>query len=232
MRSASTSSAGPSTASRSWSPSRCRSSPVRPATGPDEILLKSPGRKLPTDWSHDGRHILYRVLQDTRSDLWVLPVGSGQAPFPFLETRFDEREGQFSPDGRWVAYQSDESGQYQIYLQPFPGPGVRIPVTVDGGTQPRWRRDGQELFYLSPDEKLMAVPIALNSNGQPPKISAPTALFQTQISGGAVPDANRQQYDVSPDGQQFLMSVSVVDADVPRISMVLNWKPATTGSAR
>ena len=186
---------------------------------------------MPTDWSRDGQYILYRVMKETRSDLWVLPVGSGQAPFRFLETPFDEREGQFSPDGRWVAYQSDESGRYQIYLRPFPRPGESIPVTVEGGTQPRWRRDGRELFYLSSDEKLVAVPITLNSTGAP-QLSSPIALFQTRISGGAVPGANRQQYDVSPDGQQFLMSVSVVDADVPPITMVLNWNPPTARSAR
>jgi WD40 repeat protein len=202
----------------------------RPVAGPDEILLKLPGRNMPTDWSRDGQYILYRVMQGTRSDLWVLPVGSGQAPFPFLQTQFDEREGQFSPDGHWIAYQSDESGWYQIYLKPFPGPGESIPVTVDGGTQPRWRRDGRELFYLSPDEKLVAVPIALNGNG-PPRLASPVALFQTQISGGPVPGANRQQYDVSPDGQQFLMSVSVADAVVPPISMILNWKPAASRSS-
>jgi WD40-like Beta Propeller Repeat len=147
-------------------------------------------------------------------------------PHPLIETRFDERQGQFSPDGRWVAYQSNESGRYQIYLQPFPGPGERIPVTVDGGTQPRWRPDGRELFYLLPEEKLVAVPIVLNGN-RPPQLSPPVALFQTQISGGSVPGANRQQYDISPDGQRFLMSVSVADGNIPPISMVLNWKPAS-----
>ena len=88
-----------------------------------------------------------------------------------------------------MAYQSDESGRYQIYLRPFPGPGERIAVTVDGGTQPRWRRDGRELFYLSPDEKLVAVPIALSGDRPAPQLSPPVALFQTQISGGAVPAA-------------------------------------------
>jgi Tol biopolymer transport system component len=127
-----------------------------------------------------------------------------------------------------VAYQSDESGRYQIYLQPFPKAGERIPVTVDGGTQPRWKPDGRELFYLSPDEKLVAVPIVMNNSGQPPQLSVPITLFQTQISGGAAPGANRQQYDVSPDGQRFLMSISVVDANLQPISMVLNWTPASS----
>lgn len=194
----------------------------------EELLFKSTAMKIPTDWSRDGRYLLYRTQSETRSDLWVLPLAGGNAPFPLAETRFDEREGQFSPDGRWVAYQSDESGRYQIYLQPFPKSGERIPVTVDGGTQPRWKPDGRELFYLSPDEKLVAVPIVMNSNGQTPKVLAPITLFQTQISGGAAPGANRQQYDVSPDGQRFLMSISVVDANVQPISMVLNWTPTSS----
>ena len=122
--------------------------------------------------------------------------------------------------------QSDESGRYQIYIQPFPGPGEPIPVTADGGTQPRWRPDGRELFYISPDEKLMALPVELSADGRRPRVLAPVPLFQTQISGGAVPGANRQQYSVSADGRQFLMSIRVADAEVsPPITMVLNWKP-------
>ena len=193
--------------------------------GGDELLLKSPSLKIATDWSRDGRYLLYRVHNETRSDLWVLPLVGGTAPYPLTETRFDEREGQFSPDGKWVAYQSDESGRYEIYLQPFTGSGERIPVSVDGGTQPRWGRDGRELYFVSLDEKLVAVPIRLNDDS-PPQLSTPVALFQTLISGGAVPGANRQQYDVSADGQQFLMSVSAVDGDIGPISMVLNWNPA------
>jgi Tol biopolymer transport system component len=197
----------------------------KPIAGPEEVLLKSADMKVPNDWSRDGQFLLYRVQQATRSDLWVLPLTGGQAPRPFVETRFDEREGQFSPDGRWVAYQSDESGRYQIYLRPFPGGGEAIPLTADGGTQPRWRPDGRELFYLSPDERLMALPIELNARGRP-RVLAPVHLFQTQISGGAVPAANRQQYAVSADGQQFLMSISQVDAAVASpITVVLNWKP-------
>lgn len=107
-----------------------------------------------------------------------------QGPFPFVQTRFDEREGQFSPDTRWVAYQSDESGRYQFYPQAFPGPGEPIPVTADGGTQPRWRPDGRELFYISPDERLMALPLELDADGRLPRVLAPVPLFQTQISGG------------------------------------------------
>ena len=100
----------------------------KPVAGPEEVLLKSSDTKIPTHWSMDGRFILYRVQQETRSDLWVLPLTGGETPFPFVQTRFDEREGQFSPDTHWVAYQSDESGRYQIYLQAFPGPGEPIPL--------------------------------------------------------------------------------------------------------
>jgi hypothetical protein len=198
----------------------------KPFSGPDEVLLKSSDMKIPSDWSMNGRFLLYRVQQATRSDIWVLPLTAGQEPSPFVQTRFDEREGQFSPDTRWVAYQSDESGRYQIYIRPFPGPGEPIPLTADGGTQPRWRPDGRELFYISPDERLMALPVELNVGGAPPRVLAPVPLFQTQISGGVVPGANRQQYAVSADGQQFVMSIRQADAEAASpITVVLNWKP-------
>ena len=197
----------------------------RGLSGGDQLLVKSPTMKIATDWSPDGRHLLYRVHNETRSDLWVLPLGGGASPYPLMETRFDEREGQFSPDGKWLAYQSDESGRYEIYLQPFPGPGERIPVSVDGGTQPRWGRDGRELFFVSLDEKLVSVATRLNGSGAP-QLSAPVALFQTEISGGAVPGANRQQYDVSSDGQQFLMSTHAIEGATVPISMLLNWDPS------
>ena len=103
----------------------------KPVAGPEEVLLKSSDMKIPTHWSRDGRFILYRVQQETRSDLWVLPLTSGEKPFPFVQTRFDEREGQFSPDTRWVAYQSDESGRYQIYSSGVSGP--RRTDSGDGG---------------------------------------------------------------------------------------------------
>ena len=92
-------------------------------------------------------------------DLWVLSVDGEPKPVPFLATDFDERSGQFSPDGRWVAYESNESGRYEIYVRGFPQTGGKWLVSVAGGTQPRWRRDGREIYYVAPDNKLMAVEV-------------------------------------------------------------------------
>ena len=89
--------------------------------------------------------------------------------------------GQFSPDGAWVAYQSDESGRDEIYLQPFPGPGGKLPISIGGGVQVRWREDGRELFYLALDGRLMAVPIQLRSRPQTPSAGAPVSLFLTRV---------------------------------------------------
>jgi Tol biopolymer transport system component len=196
----------------------------RSVSGAERVLLASNELKLPTDWSRDGRFLLYRVHEATRSDLWALPLENGEKAFPVVKTRFDEREGQFSPDSRWIAYQSDESGGYQIYLQPFPGPGERIAVSVDGGTQPRWSPDGRELFYLAADESLMSAPVSFTAGGRA-QVQAPTRLFQTRISFGAVPGANRQQYAVAPDGKRFLVTVGSIPESAPPITVVLNWRP-------
>ncbi len=120
--------------------------------GNDEALLKSDDSKAPNDWSADGRFILYQNLDPkTNWDLWVLPLSGEQKPFPFLETDFDERQGRFSPDGKWIAYTSNASGEWQVYVQSFPASGGKWQVSTNGGAQPQWRRDGKELFYLSPD---------------------------------------------------------------------------------
>ena len=98
-------------------------------------------------------------------------------PFPVVQTPFDEAAGQLSPDGRWVAYQSNESGSVEIYVRPFPGPGGQWQVSTAGGSQPRWRSDGKELFYVAPDARLMAVPIAVGADSQTLESGAPVPLF-------------------------------------------------------
>ena len=126
------------------------------------------------DWSPDGRFVLYRYnsiqasLPSTSStgwDIWALPLDGDRKPFPVVQTNFEERDGQFSPDGKWIAYQSNESGRFEIYVQPFPGPARKWgPISTNGGAQVRWRRDGKELFYIALDDRLMAVPIQLDKN--------------------------------------------------------------------
>jgi len=158
-------------------------------------------------------------------DIWALPMDRGGSPgarVQVVRTNFDETNGQLSPDGKWVAYESNETGHFEIYLQPFPGPGPKSAVSRNGGAQVRWRRDGSELFYVAADDRLMAVPMRFAANGQLIEVGAPTALFTTHI-GGAVRGADRQQYMVSSDGQRFLMNTIMEEASSP-IIVLLNWK--------
>jgi Tol biopolymer transport system component len=193
-------------------------------TGTEELLLATPQPKTPLDWSRDGRFILYRVNDPkTGYDIWALPIEGDRKPIPLLHTNFDEREAQFSPDGKWIAYQSNESGRFEIYVQPFPGLGRKWQISTDGGAQVRWRGDGKELFYIGLDDRLMAFPIRLSSDGQSVESGTPVPLFVTHI-GGALPGTNRQQYMVSPNGQRFLMQVLTTEADTSPITLILNRK--------
>jgi Tol biopolymer transport system component len=148
---------------------------------------------------------------------------------PVIDTPFDETAGQFSPDGRWVAYQSNESKPVQIYIRPFPGPGGQRPVTTAGGTQPRWRPDGKELFYVGLDGRLMAVPIAVGADQQL-EPGAAVALFRAQLATGAAINSTGTgtgaQYAVASDGQRFLINMSVGEATASPIRVVLNWDAA------
>ena len=123
-----------------------------------ELLLSTPQPKFPTDWSADARFLLYDSLDPKRGyDIWALPPEGD--PFEVVRTDFNERLAQFSPDGTWIAYQSDKTGRYEIYVRPFPGPGDDSRVSIDGGAQVRWNPNGKELFYIAADDRLMAVPI-------------------------------------------------------------------------
>jgi eukaryotic-like serine/threonine-protein kinase len=142
--------------------------------------------------------------------------------FAFLNTNFNQRKGQFSPDGRWVAYQSDESGQEEVYIRPFPDPGGQWQISTAGGIWARWRRDGKELYYIAPDARLMAVPITTKGGVLEP--GTPTALFQTRIVGGGTDPANQPHYDVAPDGR-FLINTVLEDAAASPIIILQNWQP-------
>jgi serine/threonine protein kinase len=191
----------------------------------ETALFSSSESKTPTDWSSDGRLLLANVQSaKTSFDVWVVPVDGSEKPFPLMATESDEMFARFSPDARWVAYQSDESGRDEIYVQPFPGPGTKTQVSTQGGTQARWRADGRELFYLGLDERLMAVSLRFPSGGDPPVVGAPVPLFAAPL-GGAVHQADfRPQYVVSADGQRFLFAALRSGPDVPA-SLILNWTP-------
>jgi len=194
--------------------------------GSDELLLESDQGTIPADWSSDGRFLLFDgVDPQTSYDLWVLPLFGERKPFPFLKTPFEEREGRFSPDGKWIVYQSNESGPFEIYVQPFPGPGGKFRISTNGGAQPRWSKNAKEIFYVSLDSKMMAVPVKLTPDGQSLETGTPAALFPVRIPGGPVVAINKQQYDVSSDGQRFLVNLVTDEGASSPITLILNWKP-------
>ncbi len=178
---------------------------------------------VPCDWSPDGRFLLYFVVDDkTGPDLWVLPADGDRKPFKFLGTASRELWGRFSPNGKWVAYQSDESGKFEIYVRPFSRQGGVLTVSTAGGIHPRWNADGTELFYVAPDGKLMAAP--MTAKGGTLEAGIPVVLFQTRIVGGGNNLAGyRQQYDVARDGR-FLINVAL-ESDPPPITLLFDWKP-------
>jgi eukaryotic-like serine/threonine-protein kinase len=192
---------------------------VSNSAGNDEPLLQNFIPKLPYDWSRDGRFIIYGVIDPKTSwDLWVLPLEGDRTPIPFLQTDADERQAQFSPNGKWVAYTSIESGRIEVYVRPFPAAAGKWQVSTDGGEQPRWRRDGKELFYLSADHKLMAVEV--NTEGPTFEHHAPNALFVTRVGGIDTPG---DYYAVTADGQRFLLNDLVEEAAHTPITVVVNW---------
>jgi dipeptidyl aminopeptidase/acylaminoacyl peptidase len=150
---------------------------------------------------------------DGKRDIWV--VSAGGNPVPFLLTPFDERTPRFSPDGKWLAYVSDESGRNDVYVQPFPGPGAKWLVSTDGGIDPVWSKDGRELFFRHGDE-LMAVSVA---TAREFSAGRPRRLFETRFDAGD----NGPNYDVSPDGKWFVMPRSDSGPESAELHLVLNW---------
>jgi len=198
-------------------------------SGKAEILLEQFDPRIfrfANDWSRDGRFLLYiQVDSKTGRDLWVLPMsGSERKPFAFVNTSFEELNGQFSPDVRWIAYQSNESGRFEVYIQPFPEPGAKVRVSTNGGIQPRWHPNGNELFYIAPDGMLMAAPI--HTAGQTSSVGAPVPLFQSRIPRGGYMDIMRIQYAISRDGKRFLMNTNAENPTPSPITIVTNWTRA------
>ncbi len=186
------------------------------AGGQAEPLLQRPGLQYPNSWSPDGRFLIFEENPDTtvgsRHDIWLLPVG--EAPRRLTATPFNERGGVVSANGRWLAFVSDESGRDEVYLQPFPGPGAKTPISNNGGLQPVWSRDGRELLYREGDA-LMSVPI----QPEPLRVGVPVKLFDLP---GVVYNLDRflADYDVAPDGRFLAVAREAVSVD---LHVVLNW---------
>jgi eukaryotic-like serine/threonine-protein kinase len=190
-------------------------------TSDDELLLKSDQDKFPTSWSRDGRFLLFTSFDPkTSRDIWVLPLDGDRKPVPFLRTEFDEREGSFSPDGRWVAYTSRESGRFEVYVRPFSPPGAAGSSSAGGkwqiskaGRAPLWRGDSKELFYVATDGKVMAIEVAANPAFQ---AGIPQPLFS--LAPGSLNPL------VTSDGKRFLIAAPPQQAnpEIP-ITVLLNW---------
>jgi len=173
---------------------------------------------VPSDWSPDGRYLIAHVPSKTTGyDLWLVPLGADKKPIKFLGSPGDQMQGNFSPDGRFVAYTSNESGRFQVYVQTFPLSDRKWQVSTDGGYEPRWRGDEREIYYLSEDRKLMAVSV-----GAAPSFAVPRLLFQTRVTEGI--SSRRTHYVPSRDGQHFLIETQTEDALPNPITVVLNWQ--------
>jgi Tol biopolymer transport system component/predicted Ser/Thr protein kinase len=185
----------------------------------ESVLLQLDALPLmfPTDWSSDGRYFTYfRTGAKTQLDQWALPMFGDHKPFPYANSPSNESQGQFSPDGKWMAYVSNQSGIDEIYVASFPARGGLRLVSTGGGDRPRWRRDGRELFYAAPDRKLMAVSVKTGSTFE---AGTPHALFEIKVP---ISQRNRQIYSVSADGQRFLLTAPLETPPEP-LTLIQNW---------
>jgi Tol biopolymer transport system component len=191
--------------------------------GADELVAQTGLLSYTRDWSSDGRFVLFVKGSDAGggADLWVLPMEGDRKPFAYLATPANEEMARFSPDADWVAYHSSETGRREVFVQDFPVKGAKFQASTAGGTDPRWRRDGRELFYLGPDGRLMSMTVETKPEF---RLDAPKAVFQTPLLHLSV-DAQRR-YAISADGQRFLMNVPVGVGALAPITVVVNWSPA------
>ena len=191
--------------------------------GSEELLYADERAKQPHSWSPDGKYLLFSAIdQKTKSDLLILPMAGERKPFAFAQTEFSEAQGVFSPDGRWIAYVSDESGAADVYAAPFPGPGGKRLIStkqagVGQGGVPVWRPDGREIFYIAPDRSLMAVEVTVK--GTSLEAGLPRVLFGPILAVGG------RNYAVSADGKRFLTLIRPGRRTDAPITLIQNWQP-------
>jgi eukaryotic-like serine/threonine-protein kinase len=186
-------------------------------TGEEKEIFKSDDFKLATDWSRDGRYVAVQVrTKDAGWDLWALPTFGDGKPFLVLRTPFNEAGGVFSPDGRFIAYMSNESGRQDVYVRSFPGPGGKWQVSTAGGSEPHWSADGKEIFYRATDQKVMAVDV---KEGAALEAGVPKALFLGRFQPGTA----RNRFVPAPDGQRFLLVAPLGRDAMAPTTVVLNW---------
>jgi WD40 repeat protein len=185
-------------------------------TGQESVLYAGTSAMVVDGWTPDGRHIVARTLG---REVFVIPVAGEARPRMVADTPFTEDETRVSPDGRWIAFHSNESGAWEIYVASFPTFASKRQVSRGGGVQPQWRGDGRELFYLAPDGAMMSVALDMSKG---PVASAPERLFATNVE----PISTQPQYAVTPDGKRFLL-VDRGPARPNTVHVLLNWMPAT-----
>ncbi|HEV2114728.1 MAG TPA: protein kinase [Terriglobales bacterium] len=186
-------------------------------TGSERLLYPEDQWQAPTDWSPDGKYLLYDRGDPGITDIFALPLAAGQKPFPFVQTPAWERSGVFSPDGHWVAYTSRESGRDEVYVAPFPGPGTKWQVSSNGARTPRWRRDGKALFAVSGDG---IVEFLITINGGSLQAGAPKVLFQTAMGETLLFSA---AYDVTPDGRFIINTLGKSRIGNRPLTLIVNW---------
>ncbi len=193
---------------------------VQPASGAgrSELLLPTTFEVVATDWTRDGRFVVYETpAGPNRQDVWLLPLAGDRKPVPFLTGPYDESQARVSPDGRWLAYTSDESGRPEVYVQSFPEPGGKWQISTRGGSDPAWRADSRELFYISSDQQMMAMPVTA---APALEVVVPQVLFPIRV---LQPVGPRNHYDVSRDGQTFYVVAPLQGGSVGTTTVVVNW---------
>jgi Tol biopolymer transport system component len=191
--------------------------------GPPVQLLNTPHAKQATHWSHDGHVVLFREITLTPSfdaNIGMLPMDGKTPASMVLKSAFEESDAQFSPDRRWLAYQSNESGRLEVYLQRVGGDGPRTRISTDGGAQARWRADGLEIFYLSLDGQLMSVPLKPSDSADELRAGTPTPLFRARV--GPVQGVALHHYIPSVSGDRFLLD-TLLEQPAPPLTILLNW---------
>jgi Tol biopolymer transport system component len=185
----------------------------------EHVMWKSDLSTAPADWSSDGRTLLF-VQHDpkTLSDIWALPLEGDRKPFVVLRTEFTESQPRLSPDGRWMAYESNESGRWEVFLRGFPQSGDKRQISIAGGAQPQWRRNGGELFYVDAHGVLLSVTV--HANGNVVDVGTPTPLFQTRLEDYAM----SARYAPSPDGQRFLINVQLEETLNDPLNIAAGWR--------
>jgi Tol biopolymer transport system component len=186
----------------------------------EEPLIRTNESKYVNDWSSDGRYIVFQSSNaKTGADLWTLPTFGDRKAVPYLRTEFEEIQSRISPDGRWLAYTSDESGEWEVYVQSFPSPAARQVISVRGGAEPVWRHDGRELYYLAADRALMAVDVS--TAGETLRVSRPRVLFRPPVAGAL--NDYRSHYAVTRDGERFVIDGIDAESTSRPITILSNW---------